>query len=203
MRLGIDLDGCCYGFVPSLAHFIYLDTGRKDFPPHTCYDFYSVDWGYTLDEFLDFCHRGVDAGVVFGFGEPLTDSRETLIRLKEAGHSLHFVTDRRLGSPGRSEEVTLGWLERVGIPYDTLTVSKDKTVVPTDLFVDDKPENVDALRGVGCQAWMLLDQERLPDGRKDQDGHPYMIRTWGDFEQKVKEYCSSDSVVTLSAGKMP
>lgn len=190
MRIGYDLDGCCFRFVPSLAEFIRQDTGRTHFPIQTCYEFYEVDWGYTLEEFMDFCHRGTDAGVVFGWGEPIWESLDVLHRFRGAGHSLHIITDRSWGSPGASERVTRDWLDRFGYPYDSLTISRDKTVVPTDMFIDDKPRNVDELRAVGCEAWMLLDQDCLPHGRKDQEGHPLMIRTWSDFERKVEERCS-------------
>lgn len=186
MRIGYDLDGCVHLFVPGLVEFIRLDTGREDLPPTTCYDFYEVDWGYSFEEFLDFCNRGVDAGVVFGYGEPVAGSVEALTRLKQAGHSLHIVTSRHFGTHG-SEAVTLDWLNRFELPFDTIHFSSDKTVVETDMFIDDHPDNVKALREKGCEAWMLLDQALLPQGRTDQWGQPYMIESWADFERKVAE----------------
>jgi len=53
------------------------------------------------------------------------------------------------------EDLTARVLERDGIKYHSLTFSGDKTIVRTDMMVDDKPENYNALRAVGTDAYLL------------------------------------------------
>lgn len=186
MRIGVDLDGCVYGFVSALREYIRQTEGRTDLPQQTCWEFYETDWGYTPEAFRELCDAGVDAGVVFAYGEPIPGSVEVLRRLKERGHSIHIVTSRHFGSPGASERVTREWLDRHQVPYDSLTFSHDKTIVPTDIFIDDYSANVAALRAAGVEAWMLLDQD-CDCIREDQRDQPYQIDSWKEFEQKVLE----------------
>ncbi len=156
-RVGIDLDGVCYNFSASVRE--YLTNTARTHQPHTCTDptrweFYE-DWGLNLDAFLDTCHAGVEAGVIFTHGEPYPNTAEAFHRIKSAGHSIHVITDRSFGSNGASEAATRAWLDRHGLPFDSLTFSPDKTIVRIDTMVDDKPSNYAALTAVGVDAYLL------------------------------------------------
>ena len=200
MKIGVDIDGVCYMFVSALREHIRQTGGRVDLPQQTCWEFYEKDWGYTFEEFLELCNTGVDAGVVFGFGDPVPGSVETLRRLKDRGHTIHIVTSRAFGSPGSSERVTREWLELHGVPYDTLDFTSDKTIVRTDMFIDDYAANVDALRAAGTEAWLLLDQDPCGNVRDDQRDHLYQISTWADFEQKVIEREQREKMLLIGIG---
>jgi FMN phosphatase YigB (HAD superfamily) len=157
MRVGIDLDGVCYDFAASVREYLCNTAGTHD--PEVCTDpqrweFYE-DWGLDLAAFLDAFHAGVDAGVIFTHGDPHTNTAEAFARIKAAGHSIHIVTDRAMGSPGASEAATAAWLDRHGLPFDSLTFSPDKTVVNLDVMVDDKLSNYDALEAAGVRAYLL------------------------------------------------
>lgn len=178
MRIGIDLDGPVYDFVASLADFINWATSRpfSELGPATKWDFYK-DWGYTFEEYTQFVKYGVELGTVFGSGMPKSGARGAIRTLHAAGHTIHIVTNRAI-SP-RAQELTVRWLAKWEIPYDSLTFSNDKTIVHTDYFIDDLPANVDALRAVGVQAFLL------DCGYKEQVGHPHLISSWGDFLREV------------------
>ncbi len=180
MRIGIDLDGVVYDFTGALREHVHITTGRsrESMPDPTCWEFYAVDWGMTLDEYLDFARDGVESGGVFSFGVPMSGAVETMTRLKDAGHTLHIVTARGLAP--RAFEKTCSWLRRHKVPFDTLTFAEDKTVVKLDAFIDDRPKNVDELRAAGVAAFLL------ECNRGDQWGHKWKVADWGEFERAVE-----------------
>lgn len=186
MRLGIDLDGCVFDFTSSLRYFIHKTTGRpmSELGPPMSWNFFTDDWGYTLEQYLKFCDDGVDAEVVFKYGPPMPDSVQTLRRLRDKGHSLHIITDRSFGH--RSQENTKEWLSDWCVPFDTLTFSKDKTVVPTDAFIDDRPKNIVELRAVGCKAYLYAINDRQDQKEFIQQyGNDMVIDSWREFEDAV------------------
>lgn len=155
-RVGIDLDGVCYDFGASLAEFL---VGHRGWDPAKCsaprrWEFYE-DWGLTLPEFMNTCHDGVDAGVVFAYGEPFPGTRDALDRIRESGHTLHVATDRRFGTADHAVLLTLRWLAEHELPYDTITFAADKTLLRVDYMIEDKLENYDALVETGCWAYLL------------------------------------------------
>lgn len=155
-RIGIDLDGVCYDFGGSLREYLrrFHDWDEARCPAATRWEFYE-DWGLSLQEFIRHCHEGVNAGVIFSHGDPYHGTRRALLSLREAGHTLHVVTDRSFGSSGASEAATRTWLDRHAIPFDALTFSADKTVARVDWMIDDKLANYDALDATGVNVWLL------------------------------------------------
>ena len=162
-NIGADLDGVGHLFDGSFRKWV-VDTGTRTVEqcdhPISGMDFY-LDWkdddgvGISHELFSELCHAGVDAGVVFGYGEPLDGYRQALIDLMEANHRVHIVTFRLFGKLGASERVTKQWLKRYDIPYDTLTFSQDKTVVDTDFFIEDNKENYDLLDKTLCIPYLI------------------------------------------------
>lgn len=157
MRVGIDLDGVCYDFSASVREYLCSTIGSHE--PGACADptrweFYE-DWGLNLNDFLDTCHAGVNAGIIFSHGDPYANVQEAFARIKSAGHSIHIVTDRSFGKNGASEAATRAWLDRHGLPFDSITFSADKTIVRIDAMVDDKIANYDALEAAGVDVWLL------------------------------------------------
>lgn len=169
-RIGIDLDGVCYDFSTSVR--AYLDTlgGLPEYPAVTRWEFYE-DWGLDLQGFLDVCHDGVDAGIIFTHGEPYPNTAEAFHRIKAAGHTIHVITDRSFGKGGASEAATRAWLDCHGLPFDSLTFSADKTIVRIDAMVDDKPSNYEALEAAGVDAYLLTRpwNQHVPNARRVLD----------------------------------
>lgn len=150
------IDGCAYDFAASLRHYLCRHRGWRaiDCPEPVRWEFYE-DWGLSLQQFLAFCHQGVDAGVVFSHGFPLAGTRDAFGMLKAAGHTVHIITDRSFGTNGRSEGATRAWLDRHHLPYDSLTFAHDKTIVGVEVMVDDKLENYDAMESAGVETYLL------------------------------------------------
>lgn len=175
-RIGIDLDGVCYDFGAALRHYLWGWCRRDEasMPEPTRWEFYE-DWGLDLKQFLQVCHEGVDAGVIFSWGDPHPGTYDALTALHVAGHTLHVVTDRSFGSHGRSEAATRDWLDRYKLPFDSLTFASDKTVVRTDYMIEDKLANYDALDAAGTKVY-LLDRPWNQDG-----GERRRVHSWTEF----------------------
>lgn len=158
MRVGFDLDGCLYDFGESVRR--YLDSigrpyGWKDdhHEPHH-WDFYEY-WGMDRHEFAQICHDGADAGYIF-CGDTRPGAVEAVERVARLGHEIIIITDRQFGStPEVSHKNTTEWLAQHGIEYDELVFSANKNAVPTDMFVEDKLENYDALIDAGVDAYLI------------------------------------------------
>ncbi len=169
VRIGIDLDGVCYDFAGHLRRYLVEWLGHAPEPYqhlHT-WEFWTC-WGWDDERYLAACHEAVDAGCLFATGEPHPGTREALTALAAAGHELHIVTARDFGSaPGASERATRRWLGEYGIPYSSLTISRDKTAVPTDFFVEDYLPNYEMLKAVGTTAYLINREWNTPhdDGR--------------------------------------
>ncbi len=158
-RIGWDLDGVEYDFAASvrrtIKHFevVLPNYTETEVEPNN-WNFYR-DWGMTDGEFVDLCHKGADAGIIFA-GPRRPNGKESMDRLRAAGHTIHIVTDRAFGShPDVSEKITKQFLQEHGYEYDSLTFSADKTVVETDYFIEDKLENYDALDEIGVGVYLI------------------------------------------------
>lgn len=94
-------------------------------------------------------------------GSPFPGAVHGLWRLESAGHFIHLVTargtHRSIDSETREliQMFTSHWLSEWHVPYDSLTFSKDKTVVPADVSIDDNIENYDALVAAGHGPFLL------------------------------------------------
>lgn len=168
MRVGFDLDGVLYDFGNSVRR--YLDSinrpyGWKDGAdePHT-WNFFEY-WGVTVEDFVQICHDGVDAGFIFS-GPARPNAVEAVERVARLGHEIIIITDRSFGSsPKNSENATTEWLAQHGIEYDELWFSPDKTVAQTDMFVEDKLQNYDALRNAGVDTYLITREwNKVPGG---------------------------------------
>lgn len=156
MRVGWDLDGVEYDFAESVRRTVKhfgMDYPLCEGEPDSWYFYHA--WGMDDGTFLDTCHRGADAGIIFA-GDRRPGGLEAMARVRAVGHTVHIVTDRSFGShPSVSEKTTRLFLEKHGYEYDSLTFSRDKTVVKTDVFIEDKLENYDALEAVGTKAYLI------------------------------------------------
>jgi len=156
LRVGVDLDGVGFNFHSSFLRYLdsisngpYLNRGY-------CGDWHFYrKWGITDGEFVIYCNDAADKGLLFTGGVK-RGFVNAMRRIKNTGSEIHIITDRNFGStPEVSRELTRKWLKKYSIPYDTLTFSADKTIVPTDMFVEDKLQNYDDLVLAGTKAYLI------------------------------------------------
>lgn len=187
MRVGFDLDGVLYDFGDSVKRYLQSIGKNYEFmagadEPHT-WNFFE-HWGMDASEFVQLCNDGADAGYIF-CGETRPNAVETVKAVKDMGHEIIVITDRKFGSsPEVSELNTINWWAGNGFPeFDEIYFSADKTCVPTDIFVEDKLENYDALTLAGTECWLInrpWNQERGQDYRR-------RIDHVGEYAEKVAE----------------
>jgi FMN phosphatase YigB (HAD superfamily) len=151
MRVGIDVDGCLYDFVTDYLDFItaFCGVDERDLRPVDHWNFYE-DYGFDVEDFNEHLTDGASRGLIFNQRPPYFGAVVNLGRLRELGHTVHIITDRgRFGHEaiGRTAE----WLHEHGIPFDSLSFSKDKTLLDIDLMVEDAPMNLEALSKAGIQ----------------------------------------------------
>lgn len=183
LRVGVDVDGPMYVFGDSVHRYLdYIGLGHlwKSGPTPEPYWNFHHDWGWTDQQFIDLCHAGVDAGFIFQ-GPIKPGAKEALVELWRAGHEIIIITDRHFGStPEKSRLATRLWLEFHGVPYHRLLFSADKTIVKTDIFIEDKLSNYDALTAAGTECWLV----NKPWNKEDDDRN--RIDSISEFPEKVR-----------------
>lgn len=50
---------------------------------------------------------------------------------------------------------TVDWLKKYAVPHESLTFTKDKTIVDVDVFVEDSAKNVQELAAAGVLTFMV------------------------------------------------
>lgn len=187
-RIGVDLDGVLYNFADAFREFLVTHHG---FRSEHCSDpqrweFYE-DWGIRLPQFLALCDQAADAQELWNHSGIWggAEVRESLHLLRAHGHTLHIITHREFGrNKAISAKETAIWLLRCQVPYDTLTFSKDKTVVKTDWMIEDNVDNYLALEAAGCRS-VLID------------------RPWNQYLVDARRVKSVQEFASLVTGKVP
>jgi hypothetical protein len=127
------------------------------------------EYGCTKEEWWQALGWATHSGDLYR-GEPYPGAVQALWRLEAAGHHINLVTARgthELIAPATRLSIhaqTRAWLHEHHIPYDTLTFSKDKTVVPADFSVDDNIGNYDALEAAGHYPYLVNRPWNIDDG---------------------------------------
>jgi 5'-nucleotidase len=114
--------------------------------------------------------------------EPIEGAAETLWRLSDAGVWIRVVTHRLHVNGGHRAAVidTVEWLDRAHIPYRDLCFLGAKPQVEADLYVDDSPDNIAALRKAGNEV-VVFDQPYNQDQRAPR------AHGWAEVEEIVME----------------
>ena len=125
----LDLDGVVYDFVDSVARYAAEthNIPRETMPPAEIWDFFSHQWGWSLDQFLTTFSEGVLAGEIFAKGAPLPGAVEGWAAVRDAADFVHVVTDRSpKGAAPAAAKATVAWLQTNGLTYDLITITADK-----------------------------------------------------------------------------
>lgn len=139
----MDLDGVVYDFVDAYRQLVIGAEDSNDCPEPTRWEFY-LDWNIPLGTFLNDL-KIYDS--IFRDGKSYPGAEKALVRLLDAGHTLVFITDRSINP--RAEQITRDWISTrlpdVDMFNYELYITADKASIQVDYFIDDKPENVDAV----------------------------------------------------------
>ena len=151
--LGVDLDGVCGDHAEAFRRVVASERGVE--PASLCeqrtWDF--TEWGLDREEFERLHRLAVLEHRMFRTMPVLPGAAATLWRLSEAGVWIRLITHRLYTNWGHAVAVadTVEWLDAAGIPYRDLCFLGDKPQVEADVYVDDAPHNVAALRSTGAE----------------------------------------------------
>ncbi|MDP4088502.1 MAG: hypothetical protein Q8930_04410 [Bacillota bacterium] len=182
-RLGLDIDGCINDFSSliyryasffSESHGIIKEIDMSDYLIERYFG-----WSeYMNNEFWTKNYKHALTNTV-----PLPCAVEVISRLKGENVEIDIITARREGL----REITINWLNRHGIPFDKLIMSREKAKAciesRIDLMIEDEPENCEAISEhttVLCMAYKY--NERL-------EGSNNLIRvsSWMEIYSEVIE----------------
>jgi 5'-nucleotidase len=187
--LGVDLDGVCGDYTGALRVVVARGQGRDaaDLAEPTTWDF--SEWGLDREAFEAAHRTAVLDDRIFRTMAPMPGAAESLWRLSDAGVWIRVITHRLAVNWGHAIAVTdtVEWLDRHALPYRDLCFLGSKPQVEADLYVDDAPHNVVALREQGNDV-VVFDapyNRHLPGPR---------ARNWLELEQLVVDAASSSGL---------
>lgn len=153
--VGVDVDDVLYAWFDA-AHRLSEAAGITRGVAPTSWNPWE-DYGCTIEQWHAVLAVGAETGELYR-DDPMPDAITSLQALKDAGHAVHLVTARGLLANGHLiREHTVRWLHDHQVPHDTLTFSKDKSIVRTDYFIDDNAGNIHAVVKAGSHG-MLIDR---------------------------------------------
>ena len=186
--LGVDLDGVCADYESALRASVAARRGvaTSSLPPQETTGHFA-EWDLSSDGFREAHRVAVTEDRIFRTMDPYPGVAEVLWRLSDAGVWIRIITHRLLfnGLHEASAADTAVWLDQHDIPYRDLCFIGDKATVGADLYIDDSPHNIEALRGAGRTA-IVFDQRynRHLDGPR--------VASWYEVEPLVLEHLDGD-----------
>jgi 5'(3')-deoxyribonucleotidase len=158
--LGVDLDGVCADYTAAFAEVVAAERGcdPDDLPRTRSWSF--AEWNLADLGGFDHLHRlAVLDRRMFRTMPVVEGCAEALWRLSDAGVWIRIITHRLITNWGHQVAVvdTVAWLDEQEIPYRDLCFLGAKPEVEADLYIDDAPHNVEALRAHGNEV-IVFDQ---------------------------------------------
>jgi 5'(3')-deoxyribonucleotidase len=179
--LGVDLDGVCADYESALRTSVAMRRGVDPASlPTQATTGHFAEWGLSAEGFREAHRTAVTEDRIFRTMQPYPGVAEVLWRLSDAGVWIRVITHRLLfnGLHEASAADTAVWLDQHDIPYRDLCFIGDKAMVGADVYLDDSPHNILALRDAGRTA-VVFDQRynRHLDGPR--------VHSWAEVEPLV------------------
>jgi 5'(3')-deoxyribonucleotidase len=179
--LGVDLDGVVANFYAGMRPIAaeWLGVSVESLTPDPSYGL--DEWNLTSAGTYDDLHRfAVTQRNLFRELAPIVGAAAALRRLSQRQIRVRIITHRLFIKYFHEEAVqqTVAWLEHHGVPYWDLCFMKDKAAVGADLYIEDSPTNVQALRAEGHPTIVFTNSTNL--GLDEP-----RAGTWDDVERLV------------------
>lgn len=187
---GVDLDGVCADYTTAFRAVVAEELGVSfdDLPLERSWDF--REWGLDAHEFERLHHHAVAERRFFRDLPAFEGCADALWRLSDAGVWIRIITHRLYVNWGHAAAVsdTVSWLDTFQIPYRDICFLGRKPQVEADVYIDDAPHNVEALRATGNPV-IVFDQ---PYNRQLKG---LRAKTWLEVEEIVLDLASQTSAV--------
>lgn len=179
---GVDLDGVCGDYTAAFRAVVASETDQDPATLSDDRDWSFSQWGLDAAGFERLHRTAVLEHRMFRSMPPVPGVAEALWALSDLGVWIRLITHRLYVSWGHATAIadTVSWLDDVGIPYRDICFLGQKPHVEADLYVDDAPHNVLALRAGGSEV-VVFDQpynRHLPGPR---------AADWGTLAEMVRE----------------
>lgn len=165
--LGLDLDGTCADFYGRMREVAAEWTGTDAETLSTEPEWGLGNWGISKDGYETLHRFAVTQRALFETMKPLPGAPQAVRRLGTEGVRIRIITHRLIIRYFHEAAVqqTVRWLENWGIPYWDLCFMRDKDEVGADLYVEDSPQNIEALRATGNNVLVISNatNTELPD----------------------------------------
>ena len=149
--LGVDLDGVCGDYTAAFRPLVAqeLNVSESSLPEGRSWDF--SEWGLSVDQYQYLHHKAVEDHRMFRSMPVFENTSEVLWRLSDAGVWIRIITHRLYVNWGHAVAVTdtVEWLDQARIPYRDICFLGEKPEVEADIYIEDAPHNVSALRNSG------------------------------------------------------
>ncbi|MBI3044000.1 MAG: 5'-nucleotidase [Betaproteobacteria bacterium] len=179
---GVDLDGVVADFAEGLRPVAaeWLGVSPNDLTKEISYGF--REWKLEASGGYDALHRfAVKQRNLFRSLPQIPGAAASLRRLSKLDIRIRIITHRLYIEWFHKEAVqqTIEWLEDHGIPYWDLCFMRDKAAVGADLYIEDSPTNIRALRAEGHPTIVFVNSTNrdLPDPRAE---------SWREVEELVR-----------------
>ncbi len=182
--LGVDLDGVVADFARGLKPIAaeWLGVPADSLTDEISYGF--KEWELERAGGYDDLHRfAVKERQLFATLPPVSGAPAALRRLDTVPEiRIRIITHRLYIHWFHKEAIrqTSEWLEQHGIPYWDLCFMRDKAAVGANLYLEDSPENIAALRAAKHETIVVVNStnRHLPGPRAE---------SWEDLEDMVRE----------------
>jgi 5'(3')-deoxyribonucleotidase len=178
----VDLDGVCADFYVGLRPIAaeWLEVPEESLQREVSFDL--AEWGVPeAPGGYEALHKfAVTQRELFQTLRPITGAPTALRRLSKLGLRIRIITNRLCVKYFHQQAVaqTVAWLDHWDIPYWDLCLLQDKTAVGADLYVEDAPQNVEALLEEGQRVVILTNStNRAISGLRASD--------WSEVERLV------------------
>jgi uncharacterized protein len=175
-KIALDIDSTLHDYWPVLDR-----VARERYGVALPYE-EQREWGITRlpQEALIECVRETHSEANILTAQPYPGAVETVTAWHEQGHWIHVTSHRSTDA----YKATVGWLERIGMPYDDLHCSYDKVSrcveLRIDVLVDDSPVNLERAAAYGIQGATL----RHP-WTEGLDGGVIVADDWHDLRRRL------------------
>ncbi len=150
----LDKDGVMANFLGGFAAYLRAKGHHHDYPTPTEYNF-AHQWDLTPEQFQ---YQMLEFAADRGYRD-LDPIGDLTVLYGLVGHRVTVAT-KRFSRPQHRGIVagdSLNWLWDHNVSFDNFALVQDKDVVDGDIFVDDAPSNILALRAAGKRA-IIFDQ---------------------------------------------
>lgn len=152
LTVGIDIDDVLFPWY-DLAHAASVEAGITNGVTPTTWAPYE-NYGCTDQEWFDVLSDALHAGMYEA--DPIPGAVEAVRQIAEAGHHVHLVTARGLLAHGlKIKAATVAWVEAHDVPHAGLHFLNRKSLVRTDVSIDDHWKHIDDLEGAGVTTYLV------------------------------------------------